>query len=334
MSRKNDPISGHGGRIDAMARAFPDAPLPWIDLSTGINPFFYPVPAITADAWHRLPGEAARAECERSMADAFACGAAHCRAVAGTEGAIRQLPAIHKAHTVAVRGQSYADHAESWRASGARVIEVSDPLELAGRADVVVIVNPNNPDGRGWPIDQIEHARARLAGRGGLLIVDEAYADIDPFHSVASLAGRKGLIVLRSFGKFYGLAGVRLGAVLAGPDVLGALDKKLGCWDVSGPALEIGTAAYADRQWQKATRERLAVQMQEMRGLIATAGLVDVGGTDLFRFVRAENAPMLWRQLAESGIAVRRFVGDALHLRVGLPSDDAAFGRLAKALSP
>ena len=330
----HDLVSGHGGRIDAMARAFPDAPLPWVDLSTGINPVSYPVPEIAAEAWTRLPGEAARARCERAMAGAFGCDAGFCRAVAGTEVVIRQLPSILCAETVAVRAPSYADHAQSWWCDGAKVLSVSDPLELSENADAVVLVNPNNPDGHCWPVERIEEARARLAARGGWLIVDEAYADLDPAQSVASFAGEEGLIVLRSFGKFYGLAGLRLGAVLAAPNILRRMGERLGGWDVSGPALAIGEGAYADRDWQAATRDDLALRMQEMRAVIESSGLEDRGGTDLFRFVRASDARTLWHQLALNGVAVRRFTGDGHHLRIGLPADTAALTRLSDALNP
>jgi len=327
-------VSGHGGRIDAMARAFPGAPLPWIDLSTGINPCPYPLPSISSDAWERLPGEAARALCESTMAKSFGCHPSFCRAVAGTEVVIRQLPSILRAQSVAVRARSYADHAESWRLAGAKVVTHSDPLALAGEADVVVIVNPNNPDGHRWPVEAIEAARAELARRGGWLIVDEAYADLDPTLSAASFAGRPGLIILRSFGKFFGLAGVRLGAVLAAQKILCSIEDRLGGWDVSGPALEIGAAAYADHEWQAATRENLAQRTLEMRALIASSALDDIGGTDLFRFARAPDANVLWRQVAEQGIAVRRFVGDSHHLRIGLPADTIAISRLARGLNP
>ena len=197
----------------------------------------------------------------------------------------------------------------------------------------MVLVNPNNPDGHCWPVERIEHARARLAKRGGWLIVDEAYADLDPSKSVAPFAGRRGLIVLRSFGKFSGLAGLRLGAVLAPPDVLREVGEGLGGWDVSGPALAIGKAAYGNRQWQVATREYLALRMHELRTLIASSDLNDRGGTDLFRFVQASDATARWRQLARHGIAVRRFVEDDHHLRVGLPADAAQLDRLAEALN-
>ena len=173
------------------------------------------------------------------MAGAFGCDPSYCRAVAGTEVAIRQMPSILRAK----RGSpKHADHAQSWRSDGASVVTSLDPLELVEKADVVVLVNPNNPDGHCWPVERIEHARARLAKRGGWLIVDEAYADLDPSKSVAPFAGRRALIVLRSFGKFYGLAGLRLGAVLAPPTFCAKLGK--------------GSAAgmFPDRHWLSANQ--------------------------------------------------------------------------------
>lgn len=331
---RDELLSGHGGRIDAMARAFPDAPLPWLDLSTGINPFPYPLPPIAPDAWTRLPTSATRDACEIAMARAFGCTHEACRAVAGTEVAIRQFPAILRAQEVALRVPSYADHVQSWKAAGARIAQCADPLECAGAVDIAVIVNPNNPDGYCWPVDRIEAARVAMARRGGWLIVDEAYGELDPQASVAHLAGRDGLIVLRSFGKFYGLAGVRLGAVLAPPEVLAALDRRLGGWDVSGPALALGAIAYADADWANATRAKLAGAMRDCRALLLDAGLEDIVGTDLFRYVRAADAAGLWQRLARAGIAVRRFADDAHHLRFGLPDSQASLERLSRAISP
>lgn len=331
---QEDLIAGHGGQIDAMAHAFHDAPLPWIDLSTGINPFPYSVPDLSADAWTRLPTASLRQACEAAMATAFGCRIDSCRAVAGTEVAIRQLPAVLGSERVAVRAPSYADHAMSWRAAGAQVVTLPDPLDAVGRVDVVVIVDPNNPDGRRWPRERIESARAELAARGGWLIIDEAYADLDPSRSMAPCAGDAGLIVLRSFGKFFGLAGVRLGAVLAPTALLAALSESLGGWDVSGPALSIGSKAYGDTHWQEDMRSRLARAAGDLSAVLQNSGLEDIGGTHLFRYVRSRDAVACWRRLAEQGIAVRRFAGDNHHLRIGLPVDERARGRLAEALNP
>lgn len=327
-----DLVDGHGGRIDAMSRAFPQAPLPWLDLSTGINPLAYPFPDLPRDVWTRLPTAALRQSCEAAMATAFACNPAACRAVAGTELAIRHLPALLGSRTVAVRAPSYADHATSWRKAGARVLTMTDPLTATGEADAVVVVNPNNPDGHRWSVEQLDAARRELEGRGGWLIVDEAYAELDPARSVAGLAGAGGLIVLRSFGKFFGLAGIRLGAVLAPPEFLQRLHEMLGEWDVSGPALAAGTRVYGDTGWQDDMRRRLADEARDLVAVLRGAGLDDIGGTDLFRYVRVGSAPALWRQLAERGIAVRRFAEDAHHLRIGLPGSAETLDRLAEAL--
>ncbi|WP_299329052.1 threonine-phosphate decarboxylase CobD [Parasphingopyxis sp.] len=330
---EDDLITGHGGRINAMARAFPDAPLPWIDLSTGISPFTYPLPAIAQDAWERLPTASARDACERSMVSTFGCDPAVCRAVAGTEIVIRQLPAVLGARRVALRTPSYIDHALAWGAAGAEILSVSEPLAMASEVDAIVIVNPNNPDGYRWPLDRIEAARETLAARNGWLIVDEAYADLEPKRSMAAAAGKEGLVVLRSFGKFFGLAGIRLGAVLAPSGLLERLDARLGDWDVSGPALSVGAAAYRDRDWQEATRERLRDASLSLREMLASTELRDIGGTDLFRFAFTSDAGLLWRQLAEQGIAIRRFAGDLHHVRIGLPGTDRSLARLRAALS-
>ncbi|MEO0464417.1 MAG: threonine-phosphate decarboxylase CobD [Pseudomonadota bacterium] len=325
-------LQGHGGQIDAMAAAFPDAPLPWIDLSTGINPFPYPLPPLPNEAWTRLPTSADRDECEGAMAAAFGCESTYCRAVSGTELVIRQLPAVLGAKRVVLRGRSYADHAESWGTAGASVKAVNDPLDHLSNADIVVLVNPNNPDGMRWPVEKVEAARSKLANRGGWLIVDEAYADLDPAQSMSPMAGRKGLIVLRSFGKFFGLAGVRLGAVLGPSEILSQLADRLGGWDVSGPALSLGANAYADLYWQNATRLKLSAARGELSRLLAKARIEEMGGTDLFCFVRVTDAKEVWEALAHKGIAVRRFHDDNRHLRIGLPNSEAMI-RLSDALS-
>ncbi|MEO0691051.1 MAG: threonine-phosphate decarboxylase CobD [Pseudomonadota bacterium] len=325
-------LEGHGGQIDAMAAAFPDAPLPWIDLSTGINPFPYPLPRIPEEAWTRLPSAMDRERCESAMAMAFGCDRAHCRAVPGTELVIRQLPAVLGAKRVVLRSRSYVDHAESWGAAGANVKAVNDPLDHLDGADVVVLVNPNNPDGTRWSVEQIEAARSELAGRGGSLILDEAYADLEPAQSMSPMAGRNGLIVLRSFGKFFGRAGVRLGAVLGPTEILSRLSDRLGGWDVSGPALLVGAQAYADLEWQNATRARLSAACGDLLNLLAQVGFEEMGGTDLFRLVRVHDAKEVWETLASRGIAVRRFPDDNQNLRIGMPHSNALI-RLSDALS-
>lgn len=319
----------HGGALDAMARAFPGAPGPWLDLSTGINPWPYPTTAVRADDWARLPSAALGDACRDAMAAAWRADPACVLPVPGTEVAIRLLPLLIEAERVAVLGPTYDDHARAWVAAGRTVREVRRPSEAVG-ADLVAACNPNNPDGRVLDAEEL----AALRGGARWLVLDEAYAEAAPGASLASRAGEPGLVVLRSFGKFHGLAGVRLGAVLGPPDLLARLAALLGHWRVSGPALRLGAAAYADAAWRDATLARLRAATGDLRARLRAGGLAVVGGTPLFTLARADDAAARWRRLAQAGVYVRRFARDRTLLRVGLPDTPAAAERLSAALSP
>lgn len=325
----------HGGALDLMRARFPRAPQPWIDLSTGINPWPYPVGSPQPETLQRLPSVTATAACREAMAAAFGAPAACVLPVPGSELLIRLLPLLLRPRSgarVAVARPSFADHAEVWRAAGYRVVETSDPLAALATADLVVLCNPNNPDGRVWKPARLEAARAALAAKGGWLIVDEAYADVRPELSLAASGGRPGLILLRSFGKFFGLPGLRLGALIAPPDTVETARACLGVWSVSGPALAAGARAYRDAGWQRATRQRLATARARLDAVLNAAGLRVAGGTDLFRFVEVDDAGRVWQRLAERGIFVRGFDWSPNRLRIGLPPDAAAEERLSRAL--
>lgn len=324
----------HGGALDRMQIAYPNAPTPWIDLSTGINPWPYPVGALPPEAWQHLPTAAAMQACCTAMASAIGAPESALLLAPGSELLIRLLPTVIAPRTVALASPTYGDHARAWRASGADVTETADPLALAGQVDALVLCNPNNPTGTTLERSQLGQALTRQAARNGWLIVDEAYADLVPALSLAPLAGAGNLIILRSFGKFYGLAGLRLGALLGPPALLESMSQRLGVWPVSGPAVAIGTQAYADGRWQAETRDHLAAARRRLDTILLDAGLWLVGGTDLFRLVKTEKAQQLWHQLAEAGIYVRRFDYAPDLLRIGLPSNAAAEHRLAAALSP
>ena len=323
----------HGGALDRVAIRFPSAPLPWIDLSTGINPWSWPVDRVDPDSLHRLPTHGDMDRCRAAMAGAFAAPASALTLVPGTEIAIRLLPQILAAQRVAVLSPSYGDHAETWNAAGAELVSTADPLGHVDDADIVVLCNPNNPDGRRFEADVLADARERLARRGGWLVVDEAYADLDPARSLAPLTGSPGLVILRSTGKFFGLPGLRLGAVLGPPTRAAALERLLGVWRISGPALAIGTRAYSDIEWQQSMRERLTDARARLDALLEAADGRVAGGTDLFRYVEVNDAHATWRKLCEHGIYTRRFDWTRSHLRVGLPGTPEAEARLASALS-
>ena len=136
---------------------------------------------------------------------------------------------------------------------------------------------------------------------------------------------------MRSFGKFFGLPGLRLGALIAPQDTLETVRRCLGIWSVSGPALAAGAQAYRDSGWQQETRHRLATARTRLDAVLDAAGLRVAGGVDLFRFVGVDDANSVWHRLAGCGISVRRFDwGRNRLLRIGLPPDADAEARLAQ----
>lgn len=324
----------HGGALDVMQLKFPNVDTPWIDLSTGINPWAYPMGEVSAEAATHLPTRNLMHRCRAAMARALNGPEDALVLSPGSELLIRLLPTLLTARRVAILSPTYGDHRASWLQADCQVLETSNPLGEADCADIIVVCNPNNPDGKTFSPAVLEDIRYRLTKRGGWLIVDEAYADLNPDLSMAPHAGKEGLIVLRSFGKFYGLAGLRLGGAFVPETLRARLDQILGMWPVSGPALEIAARAYADHAWQTATREKLAKARHRLDGIVMDARHRPVGGTDLFRLIEVEHATKLWMQLAERGVYVRRFNWSNQHLRIGLPADSLAEGRLAFALIP
>ena len=319
----------HGGNLrDAIAR-FGRPREDWLDLSTGINPQPYPAPVVAADAWHRLPEECSALS---AAAEAY-YGAPQLLAVAGTQAAIQALPRLRLASRVVVAAPAYAEHAHRWAHAGHAVREVA--YEELGSAvadcDVMVVCNPNNPTGATVAPEVLLNWAAQLALRQGWLIVDEAFGDTTPHLSVASCSDRPGLVVLRSVGKFFGLAGLRLGFVAAHPAVLSALADVLGPWAVSGPANEIGRAALADRSWQDATRSHLLSAGARLHDLLASHG-IDASGSALFQWWPEPQAEAFWQHMAQRGIWVRLFTRGALGVRLGLPLDETGWQRLQKAL--
>ncbi len=321
----------HGGDLGDLRRTFPDAPLPWLDLSTGINPVPYPVPPVEASAWLRLPESAELLALRKAASGAYgAPGAEHVVAAPGTQILIETLPRLVAPTEVAVVGPTYAEHAAAWRRAGHAVREVTGLAEI-GDARVAVIVDPNNPDGRTDPLADRLALAAAMRARGGLFVADEAFADLEEVESLCPHVG-PGLVVLRSFGKTYGLAGLRLGFAVADPGTAGRIAGALGPWAVSGPALAIGGAALSDGAWRQAAAQARGMDAGRLDRMILRAGGRIVGGTRLFRTANFADAPGLYRRLAQAGIAVRRFTERRERLRFGLPADKAAWCRLSRVL--
>lgn len=322
----------HGGHLAGFRRLFPDAPEPVVDLSTGINPVPYPLPFLPPQAWTRLPEPEAVADLERAAATAYRLSdPAMAVAAPGSQLLISLLPHLLPHRRVAILGPTYAEHALAWRGVGATVREVDTPEALLG-ADIGIIGQPNNPDGRHIAPTLARTLAASLAARGGLLIVDEAFADFSPHISLAPELPHPGLLVLRSFGKAYGLAGLRLGFALAPTPLAEQVRRALGPWAVSGPALTIAAQALRDATWLARAGARLAADSERLDRLLAPYGRL--GGTSQFRLLQTSTAQSLFARLGRSGIAVRRFRSRPEWLRFGLPADEAAWHRLDLVLNP
>jgi cobalamin biosynthetic protein CobC len=322
------PAVYHGGNLSAARLRFPEAPAEWLDLSTGINSSPYPIGDLPASAWTRLPDPADIAALEAAAADAYGGKPEQAVAAPGTQALIRWLARL----TVAILGLTYAEHERAWREAGAQVAVVED-FRLLAEADVAVIVNPNNPDGRLVGVDNLLELAAKLRSHGGKLIVDEAFIDVlSPRFSLAPHLPTVGAAVLRSFGKTYGLAGLRLGFALGSPDLAEPLRASLGPWAVSGPAVEIARRALADGDWLRETGDRLRRDAARLDLLLERAGMIVVGGTPLFRLAQSVEAGHLFERLGRAGILVRPFPARPCWLRFGIPSGSQEWARLEAAL--
>ena len=323
----------HGGDLtDAKARHGGHEP-EWLDLSTGINPHAWPVPDGLAQAgWHRLPDSRDEARLSDAARIAYRVpdGVALV-AAPGTQALIQWLPRLAPMGDVAVLGPTYGEHETAWRAVGADV-RIVRRLADADEARHVVVVSPNNPDGRAIDHDALGNMARRRQERGGWLVVDQSFTDVTTDGEASALPLDGPAIILRSFGKFYGLAGLRLGFALAPPPIAARIAEALGPWAVSGPALAIGAAALADRPWADAMRIRLATEADALDRVLGAAGLALVGGTGLYRLVRHPEARAIHEMLAAAHIWVRSFDWAPDLLRFGLPPDAAARDRLRAAL--
>ncbi len=323
-----DLAIAHGGSLIAARARFPAAPEPWIDLSTGINPLPYPVPALRSEAYHRLPEPEEVRRLEAAAARAYGVAEPSMVVAApGTQILISLLPHLLRLDRVAIVGPTYAEHAAAWTAAGSAVSIVAGVASI-GAEPGAVLCNPNNPDGRRTQVAEL----VALAERVGVLVVDEAFADLErPGLSLAPTLPSNA-IVLRSFGKTYGLAGLRLGFAITAPAMAQTIRTALGPWAVSGAAIEIGTAAFGDATWLDTTRTRLSRDAARLDGMLTTAQIKVVGGTCLFRLAETHSPAAIAERLGHAGILVRCFDAEPTWLRFGIPGGawdriEAALGR-------
>lgn len=319
----------HGGRLSAAALEY-DIPLEqWLDLSTGINLAGWPVPPIPADCWLRLP------EDEDDL-EATACNyydAPRLLPVAGSQAAIQALPQLHPAARVAVLSPGYAEHAAAWIKAGHQVTPVeAEHIEAAlPLCDVLVLIHPCNPSGQRFSPEQLLQWHKLLAARGGWLVVDEAFMDVTPEHSICAHSHLPGLIVLRSLGKFFGMAGARVGFVCAESKLLSQLQEILGPWTINAPARWASSAALRDTAWQAQTRARLLHDETRMVQLLTQHQLTPTGGSALFQWHCNEHAQALHQMLAQQAVFTRLFAEPAA-IRFGLPASEAQWTQLEQAL--
>jgi cobalamin biosynthetic protein CobC len=324
----------HGGALDAAVARHGGRRADWLDLSTGINPVAYPVPDVPAAVWQALPDAKALQDCLDAARLYYRVpDAAGIVAAPGTQAIIQRLGEAMLRGPVLIVGPTYGEYAAQFASAGHQIEMVGtldDCLEHPGH---VVACHPNNPDGRLVVAGQVQALLRQKAEHGWQVVVDEAFSDCAPERSVIQMAGAANLIILKSFGKFFGLAGLRLGFMIGPRATVDQMARTLGPWAVSGPALSIGAAALSDSDWITATRARLARDRLRLGSMLVDAGLTLIGATDLFVLVSHRKAAQIEVELARRHILVRGFDVYPDRLRFGLPADDRGFARLAAALT-
>jgi len=318
----------HGGNLSAAVAQYKIPLEHWLDLSTGINPCHYPIPEIPAHIWRNLPND----EDGLIAAAAQYYGCQALIATSGSQAALQTLPKLRPLSKVAILNPMYQEHAHAWQRCGHQVMRFSDlnDADLISNADVVLVCNPNNPTGKQFSPQDLLQLHATLAKRGGWLVVDEAFMDATPEHSIAQHAHLEGLFILRSLGKFFGLAGARVGFLLAASTQLQLIKEELGPWTIAGASRYIAMQALQDSVWQKNTRLTLANNSQRLASLLTQYGLKPTAGTALFQYIATDAAHHLRDKLARQGVWVRKFTEQPA-LRFGLP-DDNRWQQLEQAL--
>ncbi|CAM3607391.1 Threonine-phosphate decarboxylase [Vibrio aerogenes CECT 7868] len=331
----------HGGNLTEVAARYGTDPADWVDLSTGVSPLTYPVGDIPASVWNRLPETGDGLE---TAAKNYYGAADEPIAVAGSQAAIMALPGVitletGRCGTIALPRVGYKEHQHAWgsfeRDGNEWEIEFYDdfptPKQLE-TCDVVLLINPNNPSGRQTPRSELQAILRQKQHKGGYLILDEAFADCTPEISILNgVQHSEHLIVLRSVGKFFGLAGARAGFVFAGPVIKALLEETLGPWTVNGPARWVMKQALKDREWQRATADRIQAASQRLNQLLDQTFDCPRAGTPLFTTVYVDNAVACHDLLCQQQI-LTRLCDEKNAIRFGLPDGEAQWEKLTSAL--
>ena len=349
MTPINTTPINHGGSIDRAAQKYGIAVENWLDLSTGINPVGYPVPQIAAHYWQRLPLGSELTALKKAASQYYQLPSPdHLVCTAGTQSLIQTIPFWLRDNShissVHILGPTYAEHGRCWQRAGHACthhnIPAMERLELARSlfetgtsGTVVILVNPNNPDGALIPASDIADLSNLADQSNNWLIVDEAFIDCEPDQSVCpNIDEMPKTLVLRSFGKFFGLAGIRIGCVVLSPALARDLEERIGPWAIPGPSMEVAALAFADHDWQQATRDHLRKDRDRLEALVTDhSPLKCVGATPLFLLFDGQHVHNIADHLARKGILVRLFDHDETKIRFGLPGTKDDWNRLEAA---
>lgn len=337
----------HGGNLTEAAQEFGIPTDQWLDLSTGINPFGYPVPQIPPQIWQRLPN--GRDALIKASSRYYRCLPENILAIPGSQFAIQNLPALLPQTRIAIPAIGYQEHKAAWALNGHQIIlyppDQEDHVETLirlGQVDVVLVINPNNPACTFLEKNRLLQWHRLLAARGGLLVVDEAFIDVSPEQSLAPHSGERGLILLRSFGKFFGLAGLRLGFMLADTTLCQKMAQQLGPWAINSPAEWIAEKALSNSEWHRETRRHLKKQSRRLFRFLSELFknfAVDIKQTDFFvsLFMPSSMAAQIYQSLGQAGILTRLISIDKNRacIRIGLlpsPQDWTRFQQVTAQL--
>lgn len=332
----------HGGQLIKVAKKYNIPLSEWVDLSTGINPNGYPIPAIPQSVWNRLPEKGD--ELHKTAAQYYQCDSLI--AVAGSQVAIQLIPTLFSKCSIGLIQPGYYEHAKHWQQHNHNIIRFqhnptknnNEELALITQInnkihslDALVIINPNNPSGICFSKQQLLSWHEILMRKNAYLIIDEAFMDTDNTNSMLSNNILPNLIILRSIGKFFGLAGIRLGFVFSNKTILNKISDIQGPWPISGPSRWIACKALTDNNWQNQTRSLLLENVMRLKFLLSAHQLTPYGGTNLFQWVKTPKAKMIYHCLNQQGILTRLF-SEPDSLRFGLPKTEIQWKKLDHAL--
>ncbi|MCI2284082.1 threonine-phosphate decarboxylase CobD [Colwellia sp. MSW7] len=328
----------HGGQLQQVAKQYNIPAENWLDLSTGIAPFSYPIPSIPEKVYQSLP----QTSSDLKTAAKRYYNADNLLVTNGSQAIIKLLPTLWRkknplSTTVYLPEQGYKEHALAWQTAGFTVYWYKNELleqEPIENNTVLVIINPNNPTGQLYSQSTLIKYQEKLEKSNGLLVIDEAFIDVvSPSHSMSHTINSNSntinnTLILRSFGKFFGLAGIRIGFLIGSETWIEKFNDQLGPWQVNGPAQFIAQSALSDYQWHEQQKQKLQLLSADLRTIltksIPSEYINKITGTDLFQTVyftestetksRAEN---YYASLCQQAVYAR-LTDDKQALRFGL----------------